>query len=104
MKLRSIPPANRQRGMLRRLSSMRAATSVGLTLIGAHRHGHQPNTNANTSPVHRIISPDEEYLALKAACTEAIAERLAFWKDELTHWAERYGDDAMSKLREMVGE
>ncbi len=72
MKLRSIPPVNRRNV---RVSSMRAATRVNLTLVSSQRMRQSPNT-VTEFPVH-VTRPDPHVLARKQMLREALQANIA---------------------------
>jgi hypothetical protein len=96
MRLRSIPPANRT---LSRLSSMRAATRVGMTFVGGHvGPAAQPSQQgqfkaATVEPDKVRIKALQEYRAAirqrvqwleDQALAAANPEEEAWWRSELT--------------------
>ncbi len=96
MRLRSIPPANRQPS---RLSSMRAATHVGMTFVGGHvgsaaQPSRQGQFKATTvEPDKARIKALQEYRAAirqrvqwleDQALQAATPEEEAWWRSELT--------------------
>jgi hypothetical protein len=100
VRLRSIPLANRSRGSLARLSSMRAATRVGLIMVGSGQHAGGPVREPEFRP--KVIAPNRERQAMRAALAEALLERRQFWEEELATWAGEFGEDAVRGIIEMM--
>lgn len=98
MKLRSIPPANRRPGLLRQLSSMRAATHVGLVFVGSQT-GRSADQSTDDEFTPRVITPDKAEHDLRGAIAAALTRKAEFWQAELATWQEELGPDAVSKLQ-----
>lgn len=88
--------------MLQHLSSMRAATSVGLIFIGAHQSSEHVDRADGSSFKPRVILSNAEVAGLRASIAEAIARSAAFWQGELEQWADEFGEEAVEKLREQI--
>ena len=102
MRLHSIPPTNRRPGTLARLSSMRAAGRVGLSIgsMGAGPSARPADVDA--SPRFHVIVPDGQAERERAVFRRTIAEKLRqlerliaeaanseemqFWQRELERW------------------
>ena len=87
MALRSIPPANRQPLRVRRLSSMRAATATGFTMVGAQ--SRQPETSSTFRP--NIVRPAPQRQGQREIYLQAIRS-LANQLDELIAAAAEPGE------------
>lgn len=105
MRLRSIPPANRQIACLSRLSSMRAATRVGLIFVGAsspalsEAAGRPAKVQEEDGFRPRVIRPDDQRERQRQAFLKALdaklrqlerlmaeavnAAEMAFWRAEI---------------------
>jgi len=99
-RLRSIPSANRRPGGLACLSSMRAATRVGLVFVGgAARRTPADDGSGATSKKARVIQPNRQAQREREAFQRALAakvrqleklvaeaaspEEVEFWRMEL---------------------
>ena len=108
----SIPPANRQRGSLRQISSMLSATRVGFTFVGPALGGgigsasRAPAKEPEYKP--KVIAPDPEAHrqreAMREAVVQALADSVSFWAEELAKWTEEFGEIPMRKLKEQMEE
>ena len=101
MKLRSIPPANQTAS---KLSSMCAATRVGMTFVGGHvGSAAQPSQQGQfkahvTEPDPKVAEMRHQYRAaihekiqwlLAQALKAATPEEEAWWRSELTRAGKR---------------
>lgn len=100
MKLHSIPPANRSTGSLARLSSLRAAMHVGLTMVGSGRCANGAVSESDFKP--RVIAPNRDREAMRMAIVQALSERREFWQEELVAWAEEFGEAAVRQIKELI--
>ena len=100
MRLSSIPPANRRPGGLARLSSMRAATHVGLTFVGSQA-GRAARAAPEDKFIPRVIAPDKAHQALRRAVAAARSARTKFWKEELARWVEDFPEAAARLAKEL---
>jgi len=81
---------------------MRAATQVGLIMVGSGQHAGGPAREPEFRP--KVIAPNMERQAMRTALAEALFERRQFWEGELAAWAGEFGEDAVRGLKEMMEE
>lgn len=81
---------------------MRAATSVGMVFVGSAQHREQRAEESDFKP--RVIPPSKDGEAMHLAYTKAIAEKAAFWKEEIETLAATYGEEAVKNLKGLLNE
>lgn len=97
VKLRSIPPANRQK---RSISSMRAATASGMVFVGPAMGGGSASRQPAEEPFEaRVIEPNPEVQQARQDFQKALAEKAAFWQKEIATCIELFGVEAVEKLK-----
>ena len=101
MRLRSIPPANRRSHSLACLSSMRAATHIGMTFVGAQAGGRAGRAAPEDKFTPRVIAPDKAHQALRRAVAAAMVEKAKFWEEELARWVEDFPEAAARLAKEL---